>query len=201
MTGMAPSPKGWATFAWQSDYGQFYLVDREDEAFEAPVEITAEMEARRLCVTPRGLVIYTRSSLQQHIRIAIYDSEPEHPVTEPLSGNLWTRIEQTQASFPSMSFGIFSPSLPDPLPYGPIFLVGSTDCVIQINWMESQGGRDDSVPVDPDIIDIAIWPAVATRNYAVEELGAELMQPLEAALTDETVDGSIIFPADPVRQE
>ena len=54
MTGMAPSPKGWATLAWQSDYGQFYLVDREDEAFEAPVEITAEMEARSLCVTPRG---------------------------------------------------------------------------------------------------------------------------------------------------
>lgn len=198
MTRMAPSPKGWATFAWQSDYGQFYLVDREDVA---PVENTMEMEARSLCVTPRGLVIYTQSSLQQHIRIAIYDSEPEHPVTEPLSGNLWTRIEQTQASFPSMSFGIFSPSLPDPLPYGPIFLVGSTDCVIQINWMESQGGRDDSVPVDPDIIDIAIWPAVATRNYAVEELGAELRQPLEAALADETVDGSIIFPADPVRQE
>ena len=48
MTGMAPSPKGWTTLAWQSDYGQFYLVDREDEAFEAPVEITAEMEARCL---------------------------------------------------------------------------------------------------------------------------------------------------------
>ena len=52
MTRMAPSPKGWATFAWQSDYGQFYLVDREDVA---PVENTMEMEARSLCVTPRGL--------------------------------------------------------------------------------------------------------------------------------------------------
>ncbi len=135
MTGMAPSPKGWATFAWQSDYGQFFLVDREDEDFEAPVEITPEMEAPSLCVMPNGLVIYTQSSPQQHIRIAIYDSEPEHPVTEPMSGNLWTRTEQTQASFPSRSFAISSPSLPDPLPYGPIFLVGSADCVIQINWM------------------------------------------------------------------
>ena len=149
----------------------------------------------------QGLVIYTHSSLQQHIRIAIYDSEPEHPVTEPMSGNLWTRIEQTQASFPSRSFAISSPSLPDPLPYGPIFLVGSADCVIQINWMEFQGGRDDSVPVDPDIIDIAIWPAVATRDNAVEEVGEELAQALEATLAYETVDGSMTMPADPVRQE
>ena len=148
----------------------------------------------------QGAVIYTQSSLQQHIRIAIYDSEPEHPVTEPMSGNLWTRIEQTQASFPSRSFAISSPSLPHSLPYGPIFLVGSADCVIQINWMEFQGGRDDSVPVDPDIIDIAIWPAVAHDN-AVEELGAELKYPLETALADETVDGSMTLPADPVRQD
>jgi len=54
MTGMASSPKGWATFAWQSDYGQFHLVDRENEAFVAPVEITPEMEARSLCVMPSG---------------------------------------------------------------------------------------------------------------------------------------------------
>jgi hypothetical protein len=187
MMEMAASPKGWATFAWQSDYGQFYLVDREDKAFEPPVEITPEIEARSLCVTPNGLVIYTQSCLQQHIRIAIYDSEPEHSVTEPMSGNLWTRIEQTQASFLSKSLGISSPSLPDPLPCGPIFLVDSADCMIQINWMEFQGSRDDSVPVDPDIIDIAIWPVVATGDNAVEEIGAELTQPLEATLAEETL--------------
>jgi hypothetical protein len=90
--------------------------------------------------------------------------------------------------------------LPDPLPYGPIFLVSSADCVIQINWMESQGGRDDSVPFDPDIIDIAIWPAVATPDNAVKELGAELTQPLEA-LAGETADGSMTMAADPVRLE
>jgi hypothetical protein len=199
MTEMAASPKGWATFAWQSDYGQFYLVDREDRAFEPPAEITPETEGRSLCVMPHGLVIYTQSCLQQHIRIAIYDSEPEHPVTEPMSGNLWTRIEQTQASFPSKSFGISSPSLPNPLPCGPIFLVDSADCMIQINWMEFQNGRNDSVPVDPDIIDIAIWPVVATRGNAVQALGVELTQPLEATRADETVGGSVNTPADPVR--
>ena len=72
--------------------------------------------------------------------------------------------------------------------------------MIQINWMEFQGGRDDSVPVDPDIIDIAIWPAVAHDN-AVEELGAELKYPLETALADATVDGSMTLRADPVRQD
>jgi hypothetical protein len=137
-------------------------VDREDETFEAPVEITAEMEARSLCLMPRGLVIYTQSCVQQHIRVAIYDSEPEHPVTEPMSENLWARVEQTQSCFPSKSFGISSPSLPNPLPCGPVFLVESADCIIQINWMEFQGSRDDSVSVDPDII--AIWPAVSTRS-------------------------------------
>ena len=48
MMEMAASPKGWTTLAWQSDYCQFYLVDRGDEAFEPPVEITAGMEARSL---------------------------------------------------------------------------------------------------------------------------------------------------------
>jgi hypothetical protein len=184
---MSSSPRGWANFAWQSNYGQFYLVDRADHAFTAAIEITPEMEARNLAVTSSGLVIYTQSCLQQHIRIAIYDIEPEHPVTEPMSGNLWTRIEQTQASFPSKSFGISSPSLPDPLPCGPIFLVDSADCMVQINWMEFQGSRDDSVPVDPDIIDIAIWPVVATRDNPMEEVGAELTQPLEATLAEQTL--------------
>ena len=164
MTGVAPSPKGWATFAWQSDYGQFYLVDREDEAFEAPVEITAEMEARSLCVTPRGLVIYTHSSLQQHIRIAIYDREPDHPSADQMSDKPWTHVETVEVRFPSKSFSISSPSMPDPLPNGPIFLVDTVTCAIRISWMEFEGSRDDSVPVDPDIIDIAIWPARASEE-------------------------------------
>jgi len=29
---------------------------------------------------------------------------------------------------------------------------------MRIGWMEFQGSRDDSVPVEPDIIDISIWP-------------------------------------------
>lgn len=36
----AASPKGRTTLAWQSDSGQVYLVDREEKAFEATVEIT-----------------------------------------------------------------------------------------------------------------------------------------------------------------
>lgn len=194
---MSSSLRGCATFAWQSDYGQFYLVDRAEDGFTPPGEITSEMETRSLSVMPSGLVVYTQSCLQQHIRIAIYDSEPEHPVTEPMSGNLWTRIEQTQASFPSKSFAISSPSLPDPLPGGPIFLVDSVDCMIQINWMEFHGSRDESVPVDPDIIDIAIWPAATSRDEALQKGGEELAQPFEATLGDETVERSFAHSTDP----
>ncbi|CDZ67957.1 hypothetical protein NFO65_26305 [Neorhizobium galegae] len=158
MMEMAASPKGWATFAWQSDYGQFYLVDREDEAFEPPTEITPEMEARCLFVMPSGITVYTQSCLQQHIRIAIYDREPAHPVTEPISDKPWTHAETVEVRFPSKSFAISSPSMPDPLPNGPIFLVDSALCSLRINWMEFEGARDDSVPIEPDVIDIAIWP-------------------------------------------
>ena len=153
------SPRGWATLAWQSDYGQFYLLDRKDSAFEAPVEITPELEARSLFVMPSGITIYTQSCLQQHIRIAIYHREPDHSAVDPMSGNPWTRVETVEVRFPSRSFAISSPSMPDPLPNGPIFLVDSQACAMRISWMEFPGSRDDSVPVEPDVIDIAIWPS------------------------------------------
>jgi len=160
MLEMAASPKGWTTLAWQSDYGQFYLKDRKDEAFEAPVDITPEMEANSLAAMPSGIVVYTQSSLQQHIRIAIYDREPDHLSAEPMSGKPWTHVETVDVRFPSKSFSISSPSMPDPLPNGPIFLVDTVASAMRISWMEFDGSRDDSVPVDPDVIDIAIWPAL-----------------------------------------
>ncbi|TDK31278.1 hypothetical protein E2F50_20265 [Rhizobium deserti] len=155
---MAASPKGWTTMAWQSDYGQFYLMDRNDKAFEAPVEITPEMEARCLFVMPSGITIYTQSCLQQHIRIAIYDQEPSHPLVEPMSDKPWTHEETVEVRFPSKTFAISSPSMPDPLPNGPVFFVDTVECAMRISWMEFQGSRDDSVPIEPDVIDIAIWP-------------------------------------------
>ena len=153
------SPRGWATFAWQSDYGQFYLVDHETPDFAAPIEITPEMERRSLFVPPTGLVIYTEGSLQQHIRIAIYDTEPDHSPTEDMSGNPWTRIETVTARFPSRKFTLSSPSAPDPLPSGPFFLLDTADVMARISWMEFQESRDDSVPVEPDVIAITLWPA------------------------------------------
>lgn len=152
------SPRGWATFAWQSDYSQFYLIDRGDEAFEAPVEITAEIEKQSYATMSAGVVVYTQDSLNQHIHIGIYDTEPEHSPTEPMSGKPWTRSQTTDVRFPSKSFGLSSPSAPDPLPNGPIFLVDSTDCRLRINWMEDQGVRDFSGPTDPDVIRLTIWP-------------------------------------------
>jgi len=151
--------RGWATFAWQSDYGQFYLVDREDAAFLPPQEITAEMQARSLFVPEKGIVVYTNDCLQQHIRIAIHDREPDHSPTETMSGKSWTRVETVKARFPSRSFAISSPSLPDPWPSGPIFLLDAEETSARISWMEFEGSRDDSVPVEPDVIDITLWPS------------------------------------------
>lgn len=150
--------RGWATFAWQSDYGQFYLIDPEDAAFLPPTEITAEMEQRRLHALPCGLVVYTEGCLQQHIRIAIHDGEPDHPSAEPMSGEVWTQVETAETRFPSRRFSISSPSMPDPLPGGPFFLLDSEMCCVRISWKEFQASRDDSVPVEPDVIDLSIWP-------------------------------------------
>jgi hypothetical protein len=150
---------GSATFAWQADYGQFYLIDPEDAAFLAPVEITAAMEKRSLYAPAAGLVIYTQDSLQQHIRITVHDTEPDHPPTEPMSGNPWTRVETTQATFPSRRFTVSSPSTPFLLPGGPFFLLEVAASMVRVSWMEFQGSRDDSVPVEPDVIELTFWPA------------------------------------------
>jgi hypothetical protein len=151
--------RGWATLAWQADYGQFYLVDREDTSFLPPEIITPEMEARRFFVPEAGLVVYTEGSLQQHIRIHIHDAEPNHAPVEPMSGKPWTQIETTTARFPSRSFSISSPSAPDTLAGGPIFFLDSATVSVRISWMEFQGSRDESVPVEPDVIEIVFWPA------------------------------------------
>ncbi|TKT75805.1 hypothetical protein [Aquamicrobium sp. LC103] len=152
------SPQGWATFAWQADYGQFYLIDPEAPAFEAPTEITPEMERRSFFATPTGLVVYTGDCLQQHIRIRIYDTEPVRSEVEEMSGNPWTRVETTDAHFPSRKFALSSPSMPDPLPAGPLFLLEAERISVRIQWMEFQGSRDDSVPVEPDVIELTLWP-------------------------------------------
>lgn len=149
--------RGWATFARVSDYSQFYLIDCEDSAFVPPMEITPEMEARSLFVPPSGIVIYTQDCLQQHVSIAIHDNEPEHSSVEQMSGKPWTRIETAEVSFPSRRFTISSPSMPDPLPCGPVFFVDAAKVAARISWMEFQGSRDDSVPVEPDVIEVTFW--------------------------------------------
>ena len=149
---------GSATFAWQADYGQFYLIDCKDEAFLAPTQITTEMEARRVVAPIAGLVIYTNDCLQQHISISIHAAEPDHPLTEPMWGKPWTQIETIRARFPSRRFTVSSPSMPYPLPSGPQFLLDTDSVIARVSWMEFYGSRDDSMAVDPDVIAITLWP-------------------------------------------
>ncbi len=150
--------RGWATFAWQSDYGQIYLVDDADGSFEAPVAITSEMEARRVHAPATGLVVYTQDCLQQQIRIAIHAVEPARAETEPMSGKPWTQVETIAARFPGRRFTLSSPSHPYPLPAGPVFLLDTPTVRARVGWLEFEGCRDDSVPVEPDVIDIVLWP-------------------------------------------
>lgn len=157
MDGHRATLLGSATLAWVSDYGQFYLVDPADEPFVAPTKITSEMMRRGFFAAPSGLVVYTNDSLQQRIDLAIYDGEPAHPATEPMSGAAWTRVEQADLHFPSRSFGVSSPSHP-PRPFGPVFHVGSELMRARIAWKEFEGSRDDSVPVEPDVIAVSLWP-------------------------------------------
>ena len=149
---------GWAQFAWQADYGQFYLIDRDEEAFLAPQIFTPEMEVERVIAPERGLVVYTEDSLHQHVRIHIYDAEPEASPTEMMSGEPWTQVEELTARFPSCSFGLSSPSHPDPLPGGPVFFLPTDHVHIRVSWMEFQGERDESVPVQPNVIQVEMWP-------------------------------------------
>ncbi|WP_144631117.1 hypothetical protein [Bordetella genomosp. 13] len=150
---------GGARFAWQSDYGQFYLIDMQDTGFLAPEDITQEMVSRRCFVPAVGLVVYTAGCLQQHIDIRIHDARPDTLDCELESGRGWTQVEVAQVRFPSRSFTISSPSAPDPFPCGPVFFVPHEQMAAHIGWVEFQGVRDESVPVEPDIIQVTLWPA------------------------------------------
>jgi hypothetical protein len=79
-----------------------------------------------------------------------------------MSGKPWTRIETTEACFPSRKFTISSPSMPDPLPAGPLFLLATERVAVRISWMEYRDSQDDGVPVEPDVIEIALWPSQST---------------------------------------
>ena len=149
---------GSASFAWQSDYAQFYLVDGDGIGCRAPFDITAQMTEAGLAVVDRGLVIYTNDCLQQHLWIAIYDGRPVLQEAEPMTGATWTKIGDTTIRFASGQFQLSSPSHPQPLPAGPFFQVPTAMMNARITWKEFEGERDDSVPVEPDVIAVTLWP-------------------------------------------
>ncbi len=150
--------RGGATLAWQSDYGQFYVVDGEDPRFDAPEVITPLMQSRRWHRMATGVVVYTNDSLQQLLDIRIFGSEHAADPTEWRSGRAWTQTEQAVASFPSRRFTLSSPSKASTESYGPSFRVDAATMIVRIQWMEFQGSRDDSVPVVPDVIRLDLWP-------------------------------------------
>jgi hypothetical protein len=150
---------GGANFSWASDYGQFYLVDADDPQFQAPTIITDEMQRRRWYPMSSGLVVYTNDCLQQIIAVRVLDLEPPLDATEWRSKKAWTQVEYASAEFPSKRFTLSSPSHPDTHSAGPFFRLRTPKVAIRIAWMEFQGSRDDSVPVEPDVIQIELWPA------------------------------------------
>jgi hypothetical protein len=151
--------RGGATFAWQSDYAQFYLVDGDDPRFEAPVDITNEMTVRRWHRMASGLVVYSNDSLQQLIEVRIFGAEPAADPTEWRSGKPWTQTEIASAKLPSRRLTLSSPSKAGTESYGPSFRVDAVEMLARIQWMEFRGSRDDSKPVEPDVIRVDLWPA------------------------------------------
>jgi hypothetical protein len=151
--------RGGATFAWQSDYAQFYLVDGDDPRFEAPTDITTEMTVRRWHRMASGLVVYSNDSLQQFIDVRIFGAMPSADPAEWRSGKAWTQTEMADACFPSRRLTLSSPSKAGTESCGPSFRVDATSMAVRIQWMEFQGSRDDSKPLVPDVIRLDLWPA------------------------------------------
>jgi hypothetical protein len=152
------SYRGGATFAWQPDYRQFYVVDSAHTLFQAPEDITSEMMLRRWHGMATGLAVYTNDCLQQLIEIGIFGSEPPLRTADWRSGRAWTQVETTVALFPSKQFTLASPSRGGPDNYGPDFRVDSETTAVRIHWMEFQGSRRDDTPVEPDVIRLEFWP-------------------------------------------
>lgn len=150
--------RGSAALSWQSDYGQFYLIDSADPCFEAPTVITEEMAKRRWQRLPAGLAIYTRDWLQQVIDIRIFSAPPTADPTEWRSSRPWTQTETASASFPSRLFALSSPSTFGTEHYGPLFRVDAAEMVVRIQWMEQLELTDDSRPGHSDIIRLDLWP-------------------------------------------
>ena len=148
---------GGASFAWQSDHGQFYLIDSKDHAFLAPVDITPEMTARNYYAPATGLVVYTHDCLQQRIDIVVYDAEPAATSVEAIRGQPWNAVETTHATFPSGRFAVSSPSRAVHR-VGPFFVLGTQHAAVRISWMQIEGNRYDSTLIEPDVIQIELWP-------------------------------------------
>lgn len=153
------SYRGGASFAWQSDYAQVYLVDAGSASnFRAPEDITSEMMQRRWHGVPSGLVVCTNDTLQQVIEIRIFGAEPPVDASEWRSGRPWSQVELARAAFPSKQFALSSPSKAGTEGYGPAFRLDTADVSVRILWMEFGGNRYDTAPVQPDVIRIDLWP-------------------------------------------
>jgi hypothetical protein len=152
------SYRGGATFAWQSDYAQFYLVDVVDNQFEAPTDVTPDITTQRCHPMTAGLVILTNDCLQQLIEVRIFGDEPSADTAEWRSGRAWTQVETVVVTFPSKQFTLDSPSKGSPGRYGPNFRVDATTMSVRVQWMEFQDSRDDTKLTEPDVIRLDLWP-------------------------------------------
>jgi hypothetical protein len=151
---------GSITFAWVSDYAQFYLVDVEQPAIADIESLDHTAFDARHHVAPNGLVIYTADSLRQEIRVVLHDSPPPDSKTESMSERPWTHTLDTVATFPSRRVTIVSPSSAGTEAWRPHMAVPSERVNVRINWCEDESLRYELSRPHPDVIEIVIWPAV-----------------------------------------
>jgi hypothetical protein len=150
----------YATFAWVSDYSQFYLVDSVELGIADIDKLELQTYERDWYAGPSGLVVYTVDCLRQEIRIQLHDAAPELAETELMTGLPWKRTAVTgDIVFPSGKFTLSSPSRGGTGANGPLFVVPNPRMRARIGWLEFEEETYDPFRPRADVIQLDLWPA------------------------------------------
>jgi hypothetical protein len=148
-----------ASFAWVSDYSQFYLVDSVDLAIADIDKLELQTYERDWYAGPSGLVVYTVDCLRQEIRILLHDAEPTTlPDMDAMTGSPWKRTALADVIFPSGRFTLGSPSRGGGSAHGPHFIAPRKQMRTRIAWLEFEEETYDPFRPKADVIQLDLWP-------------------------------------------
>jgi hypothetical protein len=149
-----------STFAWVSDYSQFYLVDSVELGIPDIENLPPAAYDHGWHAAASGLVVYTVDCLRQEIRILLHDAAPELAATEIMTGLPWKRVVSTgDIVFPSGRFTLSSPSRGGTGAHGPLFIAPRGRLRARIAWLEFEEDTYDPFRPKADVIQLDLWPA------------------------------------------